>query len=751
MGQWSTLANLPVEAAYNCAAYYDNAIYNFSGISSTDLLTAVYKLDIAANTWSKVADLPTPRLLACVETVGDKIYLIGGYSNGNPFTTEGAVLEFDPATNQITEKTRMSVPVYGAMTVVHDDKIWVLGGGLNSFVTQTDIIQVYDPIADRWWQSPSLLPRSLRASGAVIIRDVVYFIGGYQVANNQGRFFSHFYKGEIDEDQITWTQLLDFPGGSIMRHSMGTDGELLFLTGGYTTISSQTQAMSNLTYAYNPRVDNWRNEVLKPTPVSYASQMLFDGDSKLYVVAGQTSGGPYVSAVEVYDFEAESKPNAVLSSSGATVWVKRMDDYASGFYLRNTGGLPLEWSAEVSPDASSWLTLTSAASGELPQGQQTLFMFRIETASLAEGKYIGTINITTNDVDRPAIQFPIELNVQDIDVDVPMNVLVEQYTGTWCQFCPFGADSLAALVNRFGDRVVRTSWHDNDAMEISSWAAMNTFIGVTAFPTASVNRVWWPGATGLPIGRTDWGTRANFVVNNMRAPISLSIIDKAYDAVTKKLTFKAKVFFHQGMTGDLRLNVVITEDNLNYAQTLYTPTGNVRLDPYYHKAVVRGIYPDVLGHPLSVTNTFATQSETIVEFDIDMPHERDDSTNIALYVHRLNDGEAGQVQQSYSEALLLGITSVSEQAMPTALQLRQNYPNPFNPSTTLSFDLPQRSFIRLVLSDALGRSFGTIADGTYDAGTHTLVFDARELPTGHYFLTLIAGDQVRTRTMTLMK
>ncbi len=751
MGQWSSRAEINPAMGYNTAVYYNNALYNFSGLTASALLTTVLKLDLGSNTWDQVANMPKARALAMSVVIDNVIYLIGGYSSGSPFTTEGTVLVFDPATNRFTEKARMPMPVFGAGCFVHEGRIWVLGGGTTSFQAQTDVIQIYDPATDTWTQSTSTLPRSLRSFSAVNIKGTPYFLGGYAVVGTQGQFFPQMYKGAINGDQVTWTQLSDFPGGAIMRYSMGTDGSMLYLTGGYTAITAQTGVMSNMSWAYNPLVDGWRGESMKPTAISYGSNLLYDGDKTLYQVAGQTSGGAYVKAVEAYDFQAASKPTALLSASSLSVWVKRTSTYSYGFYVGNTGGEELTWSASVESSASAWLALSSLTSGNVTPGGQSLIAFTVNPSSLTEGTHTGVINVTTNDPDNAELTYTVQINVQELDVDEPSNVLVEQYTGTWCQYCPFGADSLAAVIGRLGNRVVRASWHDSDPMEITAWAAMNSFMSVTGFPTASISRITWPGNNAIPVSRGDWGNFATFVVNNMRAPVGIDLIDKTYNPATKQLSFKVKVFFHQGINSDLRLNVVMTENGLNYEQVKYTSTGNIRLNPYYHQAVVRGIYPDVNGMPLSTSNTFATQSEVVKEFSFTSPHGMDDSTQIVVYVHKLNGTAPGPVQQAYSEPLMLGITDVEATPTATVFVLNQNYPNPFNPSTTISFAVPQRSDVTINLTDALGRSLGSIVNGSYEAGSHNVVFDASELPSGNYFLTMTSGDVVLTRTMTLMK
>jgi hypothetical protein len=89
--------------------------------------------------------------------------------------------------------------------------------------------------------------------------------------------------------------------------------------------------------------------------------------------------------------------------------------------------------------------------------------------------------------------------------------------------------------------------------------------------------------------------------------------------------------------------------------------------------------------------------------------------------------------------------------VPTGFALHQNYPNPFNPTTTISFNLPVRSDIRLQLVDVLGRVIKEIAAGNYEAGLHQVKLDAANLASGIYFYKLEAGNFVSTKKLVLMK
>jgi hypothetical protein len=89
--------------------------------------------------------------------------------------------------------------------------------------------------------------------------------------------------------------------------------------------------------------------------------------------------------------------------------------------------------------------------------------------------------------------------------------------------------------------------------------------------------------------------------------------------------------------------------------------------------------------------------------------------------------------------------------VPRTFTLKQNYPNPFNPSTTISFLLPQRSYVTLKVFDVLGREVATLVDGEMEAGEHTVNFNAEWIPGGVYFAQMKAGNVVQRIKMVLVK
>jgi hypothetical protein len=94
-----------------------------------------------------------------------------------------------------------------------------------------------------------------------------------------------------------------------------------------------------------------------------------------------------------------------------------------------------------------------------------------------------------------------------------------------------------------------------------------------------------------------------------------------------------------------------------------------------------------------------------------------------------------------------------EDARPYAqrFNLAQNYPNPFNPTTTIAFELPFASRVKISIYNVKGQHLQTLADRHYSAGLNRLEFDARDLSSGVYFYRLEAGAYSVAKRMVLLK
>jgi serine protease AprX len=93
---------------------------------------------------------------------------------------------------------------------------------------------------------------------------------------------------------------------------------------------------------------------------------------------------------------------------------------------------------------------------------------------------------------------------------------------------------------------------------------------------------------------------------------------------------------------------------------------------------------------------------------------------------------------------------------PDQYLLSQNFPNPFNPVTTITYELPQESYISLEVYNMNGQQVTSLASKGQEAGKYTVQWDGTDLnghkvSSGIYLYKLETPDFTNIRKMVLMK
>ena len=89
--------------------------------------------------------------------------------------------------------------------------------------------------------------------------------------------------------------------------------------------------------------------------------------------------------------------------------------------------------------------------------------------------------------------------------------------------------------------------------------------------------------------------------------------------------------------------------------------------------------------------------------------------------------------------------------IPEEFSLSQNYPNPFNPVTIISFSLPKASNVIISVYNVLGQEVDVLANDYYQAGIHTVEWNASNKASGIYLYRIQAGEFTETRKMILLR
>jgi hypothetical protein len=219
INNWRELAPRPAKAHGYTLAANGNYIYAFGGFAYNEgtkpawkSIDTIDRYDIRTNTWTAIGKLSKPRSSNIAATVGDKVYLVGGWDatpkapNDFEGTFHSSVDVFDLKTETVSVAPyQMPLPLRRAFTgVEYKDQILLVGGlgvGSSHFELISNVT-LMDPKTGIATELPKL-PFATFAPAAETIGDELFVFGGmFKTGEMNYEYVSHIY-GFNFEDQ-TW-------------------------------------------------------------------------------------------------------------------------------------------------------------------------------------------------------------------------------------------------------------------------------------------------------------------------------------------------------------------------------------------------------------------------------------------------------------------------------------------------------------------------------------------------------------------
>ncbi len=185
---WNTGAHLPIPLCAYAIAATEEGFYLFGGWDGQRYVNNVLFYDAALDQWRQEAPLNAARGFAAAAALGDRIYLVGGYDGAIEYRS---CESFEPALaaagqNPWRQHASMSVARAGHSVAVHENDLYVVGGGWNTYFAYNER---YDTANDAWstFESPIIGEwRALGLSAATTGEGAfLYAIGGWN-----GRYLS---------------------------------------------------------------------------------------------------------------------------------------------------------------------------------------------------------------------------------------------------------------------------------------------------------------------------------------------------------------------------------------------------------------------------------------------------------------------------------------------------------------------------------------------------------------------------------
>ena len=191
--------------------------------------------------------------------------------------------------------------------------------------------------------------------------------------------------------------------------------------------------------------------------------------------------------------------------------------------------------------------------------------------------HITKVNGVDNEDEEPAANFSMAFLAQP----PKHKPIMEEYTGTWCGWCPRGLAAMEALTEQLGDDFVGVAYHEGDPMQITTSFPND----VSGFPNSFIDRVSgqdpFGGTSGGSLGiKKDWEKRAAVI-----APAALQLSADWADEAKTKITVNSKVSFIRDFANSpYRLAYILVADDLygtgrSWAQ-VNNYAGSSTSDPY---------------------------------------------------------------------------------------------------------------------------------------------------------------------------
>jgi len=398
---------------------------------------------------------------------------------------------------------------------------------------------------------------------------------------------------------------------------------------------------------------------------------------------------------------------------------------------------------------------TFTASPALQTYESASFQFTTGYTIPAVGDYPATVwvelpndNLHTNDT--------LKTMFTGVSSMPTKRLLVEEGTGTWCQYCVSGIVYMDSI-NKMHPDVNLVAVHNRDPMADAAYDRfLTTRPGFQGFPSVFIDR----REIRDPEELFDiYGEQKDYFGF---ADISLAPVNILGNALSLTATVKPAI----ALNGDYRLVLAITEDRVHgttagYNQTNYYSGGNIPLanSEYDFVALPNPVpaaimYYDFVGRktvpsPEGAANLPAAMALNGT-YDYTFATTLDPSwvRNKLHAVVMLVRGSDGQVLNSNKTQIALGI---DETAANSGLDKVVVYPNPASGLTTLKFDMNEAAMVGVTITDVMGRTVYTIPEEKRTAGVHQLQFNVNNFATGIYNVKVQTGTGYVTRRMTVSK
>lgn len=215
-------------------------------------------------------------------------------------------------------------------------------------------------------------------------------------------------------------------------------------------------------------------------------------------------------------------------------------------------------------------------------------------------------------------------------------VLLEEFTGSWCGYCPSGAEILQNLMNSYS--VIGVALHSSDDMSIAHTSVLESFYPSSGYPSGMVDRINFDGIVGL--NRGYW----SYITDQQLQKSAICGLAINSEISGDSVNIQIRSAFDTTMTMEnYNLNVYIIEDDVqgegygydqrNYynddAESSFYQLGDPIIN-YKHNQTLRKVLTNTYGIPF--TSSSSPGTEFIDNFKEDITNFNKNKLSVVAFI-----------------------------------------------------------------------------------------------------------------------
>ncbi len=459
-----------------------------------------------------------------------------------------------------------------------------------------------------------------------------------------------------------------------------------------------------------------------------------------------------------FSWEAFAAPS--LNANAAQLkYIGALTDigYKPEAVIKNTGIENItSFDVEISHDGSSYSQSVTGIS-LAPGGEYDLpFDDEIFLDAGAQQVLFTVSNINGGDDDYVDDNVYL-LNTMVAQTATGKRAVVEEGTGTWCQFCTRGMVLMARLQKTYGDNFVGIAVHNGDPM---TNAAYDSGMALNAFPSGKVDR-------GPQISDTELGS--TYLTRMVIAPKAYINVGAQYNEVNRLLEVVVDAEFVQAATGNFKLGFILVEDGVTgtgsgYNQVNFYSGANIDLDGYedlpnpvpasmmVYDHVARLIMPTFGGATGIIPSTVNVGETYGLNFSLTIPETWDiDELKLVgvLYdpTNRIDNAYKASLADAIDNGWYdSGTTIVSTNKLPEPDAGIKIFPNPSTDVSYLTIDLKSAERVSIEIFSVDGKEVASRDYGVL-SGASTLTVNTGNFEKGLYLVKITIGNSQKTEKL----